>query len=59
MLPQGNGNWRVLNIDKCDDWEKYEMKVEVEKRRVNRSHDAFNAEFDTTGHIIDDSYAVS
>ncbi|XP_063622969.1 uncharacterized protein LOC134795062 [Cydia splendana] len=53
----GPGKWSVLNIMKCDKDSMMPMKLDANRRKVNRTHDGFNAKLEVEEEI-DDTFGV-
>ncbi|KAL0879616.1 hypothetical protein ABMA27_003335 [Loxostege sticticalis] len=53
----GPGRWLVINIQKCPDWQKYPIRIDIVRRKVNRTHDGFSG-FMELDMDFDDHYSV-
>ncbi|XP_073954475.1 uncharacterized protein [Choristoneura fumiferana] len=53
----GPGKWSVINIMKCDEDATMVLKFEINRRKINRTHDGFNAKMNLE-ETIDENYAL-
>ncbi|KAJ8728748.1 hypothetical protein PYW07_006444 [Mythimna separata] len=53
----GKGRWLVLNNLQCDDSENFAIPIEVSRRKINRTHDAFTFSA-TLDKDIDTTYGI-
>ncbi|KAJ8728749.1 hypothetical protein PYW07_006445 [Mythimna separata] len=49
----GKGQWQVKHIEECEKPEQYPHRIQINRRKINRTHDAFNAHIVTTTEIND------
>ncbi|KAI8440797.1 hypothetical protein MSG28_009122 [Choristoneura fumiferana] len=54
---EGPGKWSVINIMKCDEDATMVLKFEINRRKINRTHDGFNAKMNLE-ETIDENYAL-
>lgn len=58
LMFQGPGRWLVLNIHACDNPEQYEIKLDIIRKKINRTHDCFDFTIEIDKEI-DFKYGVS
>ncbi|XP_030028089.2 uncharacterized protein LOC115445528 [Manduca sexta] len=53
----GNGRWITKNVAKCPDDSKYTTKLEISRKKVNRTHDGFNLNGDLD-FVLDNEHGI-
>ncbi|XP_063366425.1 uncharacterized protein LOC134654895 [Cydia amplana] len=57
QLVLGPGTWSIVNVQQCENGEKYPAKMHIRKFKLNRTHDAFDV--DTYfGPDVDETFGI-
>nr|XP_049697571.1 uncharacterized protein LOC110383489 [Helicoverpa armigera] len=53
----GPGRWLVLNIIECENPDQYEIMYNINRKKINRTHDCFNMNMELD-RVINTTYAI-